>query len=120
MSDKDDDIERELEPSQRKLDEARKTGDVPRSIELTTAAVYGGLVLALLVTGQTAVERAGSAGATLLGQSDRLAPAFLEAGRAPAAGLLADFALPFVPIFFLPVIAALGGSPRPDAPGEFI
>lgn len=107
MSDQDDDVERELEPTQRKLDEARKTGDVPRSMELTSAAVYAGLVLALLVTGQTAIERAGAAGATLLGQSDRLAPTFLQAGRAPTGGLLVAFAVPFVPIFFLPVLAAL-------------
>jgi flagellar biosynthetic protein FlhB len=107
MSGQDDDTERELEPTQRKLDDARNKGDVPRSAELTTAAVYAGLVLALLVTGRDAVERAGSAGATLIGQSERLAPSFLAAGRAPAAGLLTDFALPFLPLFFLPVIAAL-------------
>lgn len=105
MSGQDDDIEREREPSQRKLDEARKKGDVPRSMELTTAAVYAGLVLALLISGRNAVERAGSAGVTLLGQAERLAPSFLEAGRAPAAGLLVDFALPFIPIFVLPLAA---------------
>ena len=51
MSGQDDDTERDHEPSQRKLDEARKNGDVPRSMELTTAAVYAGLVLALLIAG---------------------------------------------------------------------
>jgi flagellar biosynthetic protein FlhB len=105
MSGQDDDIERDHEPSQRKLDEARKRGDMPRSMELTTAAVYAGLVLALLVTGRMAVERAGSAGVTLLGQSDRLAPSFLQAGRAPAAGVLADIVMPFLPIFALPLVA---------------
>ena len=105
MSGQDDDTLREHEPSQRKLDDARKNGDVPRSMELTTAAVYAGLVLALFLSGRSAVEHAGSAGAMLLGQSDRLAPAFLQAGRAPAAGVLVDFVLPFLPIFALPLVA---------------
>ena len=107
MSGDDSDTEREHEPSQRKLDEARKKGDVPRSADLTTAAVYGGLVLALLVGGSYAIESAGSAGVTLLGQSERLAPMFLQSGRAPAAGLLAAFALPFLPLLALPLVAGL-------------
>ncbi len=105
MSGQDDDTERDHEPSQRKLDEARKNGDVPRSMELTTAAVYAGLVLALLIAGPAAVEHAGSAGITLLGQSDRLAPSFFQGGRASAAGVRIDFVVPFLPLFALPLVA---------------
>lgn len=107
MSGDDSDTEREHEPTQRKLDDARKKGDVPRSADLTTAGVYGGLVLALMVTGGQAVEQVGAAGVTLIGQSDRLAPMFLQAGRAPAAGLLSAFALPFLPMLALPMIAGI-------------
>lgn len=107
MSGDDNDTEREHEPSQRKLDDARKKGDVPRSADLTTAGVYGGLVLALMVTGGYAVQQIGSAGITLLGQSERLAPLFLQAGRAPVAGLLAAVAVPFLPIFVLPLIGGI-------------
>ncbi len=106
MSDGDD-TEREHEPSQKRLDDARKRGDIPRSADLNAAAVYAGLVVAIFIAGNVAVQRMGSAGMTLLGQADRLAPAFLRAGRAPAAGLLADFALPFLPLLILPMIAAL-------------
>ncbi len=102
-----DDTEREHEPSQKRLDDARKRGDIPRSADLNAAAVYAGLVVAIFIAGNVAVQRMGSAGMTLLGQADRLAPAFLRAGRAPAAGLLADFALPFLPLLILPMIAAL-------------
>lgn len=107
MSDEDNDAEREHEPSQRRLDEARKRGDVPRSADLTTAAVYGGLLIALFVTGAAAVQKATSAGMVLLEQSDRLAPMILRAGRAPTAGMLASFAVPFLPLLVLPLIAAL-------------
>jgi flagellar biosynthetic protein FlhB len=110
VSGQDDDVEREHEPSQRKLDEARKKGDVPRSMELTTAAVYAGLVLALFLTGRTAAEQAGAAGVTLLGQADRLAPAFMQAGSAPTASMLMSFVLPFAAIFALPLVAALLGA----------
>ena len=107
MSSEGDDTEREHEPSQKRLDDARKRGDVPRSADLTSAAVYGGLVLALFIAGNAAVQHLGTAGMVLLGQADRLAPMFLRAGRAPAAGLLANFALPFLPVVLLPLIAAL-------------
>lgn len=107
MSEEGDDTEREHEPSQKKLDDARKRGDVPRSADLTAAAVYAGLVLALVIAGNSAIERFGSAGMTLLGQADRLAPMFLRAGRAPAAGLLTSFALPLLPLLVVPLIAAL-------------
>ena len=107
MSEEGDDTEREHEPTQKRLDDARKKGDVPRSVDLTSAAVYGGFVLALFIAGNAAVQHLGSAGMTLLGQADRLAPTFLRAGRPAAAGLLSNFALPFLPLILLPLIAAL-------------
>ena len=107
MSGQGDDTEREHEPTQKRLDDARKRGDVPRSADLTSAAVYAGFVLALFIAGTAAIEKLGAAGMTLIGQADRLAPMFLQAGRAPAAGLLANFALPVLPLVVLPLIAAL-------------
>ena len=102
-----DDGEKTHAPSQRKLDEARKRGDVPRSADLTTAAVYGGLLLAVLVTGAAALQQGGSAAMVLIGQSDRLAPTILRAGRAPTAGILAAFAVPLLPLLVLPMIGAI-------------
>jgi flagellar biosynthetic protein FlhB len=110
MSQPDDDVEREHEPSQRRLDQARERGDVPMSPDLISAAVYGGFLAALLITGPGAVQRAADAGSTLLEQADRLAPVFLTAGRTPTAGLLAAFALPFLPMLLIPLVAALLGA----------
>ena len=103
----EDDSEKSHEPSQKRLDDARKRGDVPRSPDLTTAAVYAGVLLALTLAGSTALRQAGSAAVSLIGQSDRLAPMILKAGRAPTAGMLSDFALPFLPMFSLPMAAAV-------------
>ena len=64
-----------------------------------------------MIAGPAAVEHAGSAGITLLGQSDRLAPSFLQAGHASAAGVLIDFVVPFLPLFALPIRSHLA-SPR--------
>ena len=110
MSEPNDDTEREHEPSQRRLDQARERGDVPMSADLISAAVYGGFLVALMVTGANAVQQAASAGMTLLEQADRLAPMILQAGRAPTAGLLAAFALPFLPLLLIPLVAALLGA----------
>jgi flagellar biosynthetic protein FlhB len=96
MSGEDDDTEREHEPSQRKLDEARKRGDVPRSADLTAAAVYGGFLLATLIAGAGAIKSAANAGMTLIGQADTL-----------TLGMLMAFALPFISLFILPLVAAL-------------
>ena len=103
----DDDSEKTHDPTPRRLDEARKRGDVPRSADLTTAAVYGGLLLGVLVAGSLALQQAGSAGMVLIGQSDRLAPMILRAGRAPSAGIMAAFALPLLPLLGLPLVGAI-------------
>lgn len=103
----EDDSEKSHAPSQRRVEEARKRGDVPRSADLTTAAVYGGLLIGLLVMGSLALQQAGSAGMVLLGQADRLAPMVLRSGRAPTAGILAAFTLPLLPVLILPLVAAI-------------
>lgn len=107
MSGQDDSVEKEFEPTQRRLDDARKKGQIARSVDLTTAAGYGGLLLAALALGAGALQRAGQAGAVLLDQSDRLSTLLLSEGRAPWAGLLAGFGWAYAPFFVLPALAVL-------------
>ncbi len=107
MSGGDDDGEKTHDPSQRRLDEARKKGDVPRSADLATAAVYGGFLSAMLVTGAGALQQVGSAAMVLIGQADQLAPAILRAGRAPTAGIFAAFFMPLLPMLVLPMVGAM-------------
>ena len=103
----DDDTEKEHEPTQKRLDDARKRGEVPRSADLTTAAVYGGVLLAVVIAGSGAIEKAGTTSIVLIEQSDRLARSILGSAKAPMGGILMDFALPFAPFLALPMLAAL-------------
>ena len=48
MSNTDD---KQFEASQKKLDDARKKGDLPRSADLNTAAAYGGIILVAISGG---------------------------------------------------------------------
>lgn len=102
-----DDSEKEHDPSQKRLDDARNKGDVPRSADLATAAAYGGLVLAILVTGPQAITAMGTAGMVLLGQADRMAPITVEGGRAATGAILASMILPAAPLFLVPLVAGM-------------
>ncbi|MGL6209757.1 MAG: EscU/YscU/HrcU family type III secretion system export apparatus switch protein [Paracoccaceae bacterium] len=102
-----DDNEKEHEPSQKRLDDARKRGEVPKSAELITAASYGGLLIAALVAGGAALLKAGEIGAVLLGQADRLAPEMMTSAGAPSGGILAAYGVALAPLFLLPMAAAL-------------
>ena len=98
----EDDGEKEHEPSQRKLDEARKRGEVARSADLNVAAGYGGLLLAALGLGGAGVTALGSSGMVLLDQADRLAPLLLSGETGPLAGLLGRVGLAVLPLLLLP------------------
>lgn len=78
MSSTDDDAEKSHEPTQRKLDEARKKGEIARSQDLSVASAYGGFLLALLATGMTGVERLGTALSSLIGRADEWSDGFFE------------------------------------------
>jgi len=91
MSSEDDEADKEHEASQQKLDRARKDGDLPRSVDLQTAAAF---LLALFSFGAWAVDRAGTAGMVLLDQADRLSAQITRGGTGPIAGAVLAFAGP--------------------------
>ncbi len=108
MSDRDsDDQEKEYEATQKRLDEARKRGEVPRSPEITTAAAYGGLVLAALIAGPATVDRLGALGTGFLAQPDRLGATILGPGDGALGGILASFAVAIAPFFVAPIILVI-------------
>ena len=103
----EDDTEKPLDPTPRKLEKAREKGEVVKSTDLSTAAAYGGLLLALLLAPHTLVWM-GSAMMLLLDHPEALAPALLSS--APAAELrpvARALALSLLPWFLLPALAAL-------------
>jgi flagellar biosynthesis protein FlhB len=103
----DDDSDKQHDASQQKLDRAREDGDIPRSVDLQTAAATGGLLLALFGLGAWAVERAGTAGMVLLDQSDRLSTLVVTGGGAVVAGLTLSLAGPPIALLFLSPILVL-------------
>lgn len=105
MAGQEDDADKSFEPTQHKLDEARKKGDVARSADLDTAATYAGIVLVALSIGAATTERAGAAMQHLLDQPDALAGLiFAGAGSAALIGLLVSLALALVSWFLVPAI----------------
>jgi flagellar biosynthesis protein FlhB len=125
MSAEDDEADKEHEASQQKLDQARKDGDIPRSVDLQTAVATGGLLLALFSFGAWAIERAGTAGMVILDQADRLSGLATAGGAGIVGGLVFSVAAPplalllFAPALVLAFLIASRGfvvAPRKLAP----
>lgn len=106
MSDDQSPSEKEHEPSQKKLDDAREKGEIPRSADLITAASYAGFLLAGVAFGGPALLGAGEAGAVLLGQSDQLSTMMLNGAGGSVAGIMAAFAISLSAFFMLPFASA--------------
>lgn len=99
--------EKSFEPSQKRLDEARKRGDVPSSADVSTAAVYGAFAIGLTLLGPAVIDQLGTAAAGLIVQSDQLSQSWMQAGSAPTLGVLASFGAPVLVLLVLPLIAAV-------------
>ena len=72
MAENQDEASKEHEPTQRKLDEARKKGELPRSTDLTTACAYGGMLVAAAALGGSSLVALGSLLQVPLDQGVRL------------------------------------------------
>ncbi len=108
----DDDTEKEHEPTQQKLDEARKRGELVRSAEISVAASYSGFLIAAVGFGAASLTSFGSHLMVLLDQSDQLSRLFLSGETGAVFGALGSifgsvsilFLLP--PVFVLAVLFA--------------
>lgn len=104
----DDDTDKPHEATQKKLDDARKKGEIPRSTDLNTAAAYAGLLLAAITFGGDALIGFASGLQVMLDQSDSLARIMLRPGStALAGGLLGRVAGSLLPWILLPIILVL-------------
>ncbi len=106
MSEEDND-EKEHDPSQKRLDDAREKGEIARSADLVTACSYSGLLLACAALGAQSLLDIGSTATVFLDQADRLAPLFMRGGAAPFAGLMSSIGWALIPFLVLPGLAAL-------------
>lgn len=103
----DDSSDKEHDPSQKRLDDARARGEIARSADLATACGYGGLLLATVTLGAQSMQTLGGVGAGLLDQADRLAPLMARGGAAPFADMMVSMAGAILPFFALPGAAVL-------------
>jgi flagellar biosynthetic protein FlhB len=105
MSDDSNDDDKEFEASQHKLDEARKKGDFPRSVDLNTASAYAGLLVAGVSIGAASLMKIGSDLAGLLGNSDTLSQSVFSSSGAPMmGGMMLNLGVGLVPWFAIPAL----------------
>jgi flagellar biosynthesis protein FlhB len=98
----EDEAEKEHDPTQKRLDEARARGEIARSTDLAAAAGYGGLLLACAAFGVQSMLAVGSVAKGVLGQSDRLSAMLADGGRAGLGPIIGAFAQPLMPFFLFP------------------
>ncbi len=103
----EDDSEKEHEPTQKRLDDARRRGEIVRSAEITLAAAYGGLLAAALGPGAAAIRRFGEANMALLDRAEATSAQILEGGTAAMGGVVAATLLPALPFLGLPAVGVL-------------
>ena len=70
MSGGDDDQDKSFDPTPQKLLDARKKGEIARSVDLQTAASYAGLTLAIVAAGSNAVIFLGDLLSAIIDQAD--------------------------------------------------
>lgn len=111
MAEEQDSAEKPFEPTQRKLEEARKQGEIVRSSDLNTAVTYGGLLLGAVLFGQALGQDIGTLSRVILGQADDLAVQMLgPGGQALAGGMVLNAFAALVAVLGVPaalLIAAL-------------
>lgn len=102
-----DSAEKEHEPTRKKLDDARERGEVPKSTDVTTAASYLGLLVAVLAVGAQSLVRVGDVGAALLERADSWSALVFGGGAAPVGGLLVEIGGALAPIFLGPALLVI-------------
>ena len=103
MSEQEDNTDKPHEPSERRLEEARKKGEIARSPDLLTALVYGGVLACALAAGGQLTRQFAEAALPMIEQPDRLRPLFFSgAASPPTGGLLLRSLMPVLPLVLVP------------------
>lgn len=103
----EDDQEKSFEPTQRKLDEARKRGEIARAPDIATAASYLGLVLAALWAGESVLKETATIGQSLLARSDNVSSQMNLNGRAEIGPILSAYGMALAPLFATPFVCVI-------------
>lgn len=111
MAEQNDDADKTQEPTQHKLDEARKKGDLARSADLNTAGSYAGFLLAATAAGAASIHDASSTFMLMLSGSDQFASTVFDpeggGGASALGGVVLSICLAMAAWFALPAGMAL-------------
>ena len=104
----DEDGEKQFEPTQKKLDDARGRGEIAKSADLTTAAAYAGFLMVGLTMGPVALIGLGDTLSILLEYSVELGAVMLSGGGRPmSAGIMMQVAGAMIAWFAIPATLAI-------------
>jgi len=105
----DQDDDKQHEPSQKKLDDARRKGEVPRSADVGTAASYGGFLAVAAIFGAGLLKGLGEVLASLLEGAGPLSDeVFSGGGRSFTGSLLFEVGGRVAPWVLVPAVLVLG------------
>lgn len=108
MSGQDDDSDKIYDPTPKKLEDARKKGDIAKSQDLSVVASYAGLLIVMTAVGASTISAAGEGMMVLLGQADTISVMFFEGNpAAPFAGIMWQLATSVAPWFIAPMVAVI-------------
>ncbi|SFR00706.1 flagellar type III secretion system protein FlhB [Poseidonocella sedimentorum] len=109
MSGDDDSAEKTLDPTPKKLEQAREKGEIVRSTDVNTAAVYGSMALVAAGFGAVSMDKIGAVLTRLIGRAPELADLFFEGSGQRLPGGLFSGILPSLSLWFIvPALAVLG------------
>jgi flagellar biosynthesis protein FlhB len=107
MSGEDEDTDKEHDPTQKRLDDARKRGEFARSQDLLTAAAIAGFVLTGVGLGSQALMQSGAAAMVLIDQADGLAANMAQGGKPVLMQTLTAVMSPLLLFFLAPGVAVM-------------
>ncbi len=107
MSGTDDDDSKQHEPTQKKLDDARRRGEVARSADLNTAISYLALLLIATSLGAASLKGIGAQLAGLLARPDQIADQVFRGAAPFSSSLLLGLGQHMAPWFVAPAAAVL-------------
>lgn len=95
------------EATSRKLDEARKRGELPKMADLTATAALLGLLSLSLLPGGWLPERIALLGRAMLDRADDMGAQMLGGGNAVAGALIGQLAIAMAPAALVPMAAVI-------------
>ncbi len=108
MSAQDDDSDKIYDPTPKKLEDARKKGDIAKSQDVSVVASYAGLLIIMTAAGATTISAAGEGLMVLLDQADSISLLFFEGNpSAPFGGIMWQLSNAIAPWFLAPMAAVI-------------